>query len=312
MGKTTAETISKITKKHLTEDNGLLLGQCVTAVGWIGGTVPDCEGVAEIPMTDVAGPAFAVGCGLMGRRPIFVVRYQGFMWYNSSSLINYAAKSKQVWNRPCPIFIRSVGMEGNGIGHTASSCIHSIFMHSPGLPIAAPMSPIEYQSVWDHFMAHDDPIYVSEHRRSFTSSLEMENIVQDHADITIIAISASRLNAIEAEKILREQNIKCNLFHLVWLKPFRPTEEMLDSLKKSKVGLVIDSDFEISGASRSLAYELMHQTGVPVHALGLEDRVCGVAQNLENITPSPIKIASTIKQYIQHKGAMSFSLSARI
>ena len=310
MGKTTAETISEITRKHLTEDNGLLLGQCVTAVGWIGGSVPDCEGIAEIPMTDVAGPGFAVGCGLMGRRPIFVVRYQGFMWYNSSSLINYAAKSKQVWNRPCPIFIRSVGMEGNGIGHTASSCVHSIFMHSPGLPIAAPMSPIEYQSVWDHFMSNDDPIYVSEHRRSFPSSLEMENIVQDQAAITIIAISASRLNAIEAEKTLREQNIKCNLFHLLWLKPFQPTEEMIQSLKKTKMGLVIDSDYEISGASRSLAYELMHKVGVPVHALGLEDRVCGVAPELENITPSSKKIVSTIKQCIQQKRTMDFSLPA--
>ena len=310
MGKTTAETISEITRKHLTEDNGLLLGQCVTAVGWIGGSVPDCEGIAEIPMTDVAGPGFAVGCGLMGRRPIFVVRYQGFMWYNSSSLINYAAKSKQVWNRPCPIFIRSVGMEGNGIGHTASSCVHSIFMHSPGLPIAAPMSPIEYQLVWDHFMSHDDPIYVSEHRRSFASSLEMKNIVQDQADITIIAISAGRLNAIEAEKTLREQNIKCNLFHLLWLKPFQPTEEMIQSLKKTKMGLVIDSDYEISGASRSLAYELMHKVGVPVHALGLEDRVCGVAPELENITPSSKKIVSTIKQCIQQKRTMDFSLPA--
>jgi acetoin:2,6-dichlorophenolindophenol oxidoreductase subunit beta len=309
MGKTTAETISEITRKHLTEDNGLLLGQCVTAVGWIGGTVPDCEGIAEIPMTDVAGPAFAVGCALMGRRPIFVVRYQGFMWYNSSSLINYAAKSKQVWNRSCPVFIRSVGMEGKGIGHTASSCVHSIFMHSPGLPVAAPMSSIEYQSVWDHFMEHDDPIYVSEHRRSFTSSLEMENIIEDQAEITIIAISASRFNAIDAEKMLREQNIKCDLFHLVWLKPFQPTEEMIHSLKKTKVGLIIDSDYEISGTSRSLAYELMLKTGVPVHALGLEDRVCGVAPELENITPSPEKIASTIKQCIQKKGAPDFSLS---
>ena len=308
MGKTTAEAISEITRKHLTEDDGLLLGQCVTAVGWIGGTVSDCDGIVEIPMTDVAGTGFAVGCALMGRRPIFVVRYQGFMWYNSSSLVNCAAKSKQVWNQPCPIFIRSVGMEGNGIGHTASSCIHSIFMHSPGMPIAAPMSPKEYYSVWDHFMKHDDPIYVSEHRRSFTSSLEMENIVQDQADITVIAISASRLNAIEAEKILREQNIKCSLFHQVWLKPFQPSEEMIQSLKKTKVGLVIDSDYEISGASRSLAYELMHQTGVPVYALGLEDRVCGVSSDLENITPSPEKIASTIKHSIQKKGAFDYSI----
>ena len=50
MGATTAETIKKITQEHLTKNNGLLFGQCISAVGWIGGTVPDCEGLVEIPM----------------------------------------------------------------------------------------------------------------------------------------------------------------------------------------------------------------------------------------------------------------------
>ena len=299
MGRTTAETIKEITLDHLTHGNGLLFGQCVTAVGWIGGTIPDCEGIVEIPMTDIAGPGFAVGAALMGRRPIYVVRYQGFMWYNASSFVNYAAKSKQVWGKPCPVFIRSIGMEGNGIGHTASSCVHSIFMHSPGLQVAAPITSQEYRSVWGHFMENDDPIYVSEHRKSYTLTEEMQDTYDEDADITVIAISGGRLNFLEAEKVLRKNGIKCNIFHLLWLKPFDPPEIMLESLKRTKVGLVIDSDFEITGASRSIAYELMHLTGMPVHAIGLEDRVCGVAERLENITPSPQKITATIETLLQ-------------
>jgi len=309
MGQNTAETIMEITRKHLVEGDGLLIGQCVTAVGWIGGTVPDCKGIVEIPMTDVAGPAFAVGCALMGRRPIFVVRYQGFMWYNASSLVNYAAKSKQVWGRPVPVFIRSIGMEGNGIGHTASSCIHSIFMHSPGLPVVAPMTPREYRSVWNYFMQHDDPIYVSEHRRSFQITEEMADVVGENANITIFAISASRLNMLEALEMLQRHGIECDIFHVLWLKPFQYTEAMISSLKKTGVGLVLDSDFEITGASRSIAYELMHASGTPVHALGLNDRVCGVAPHLENITPSSDKIVSSIlrilgKAFRRNSGAI--------
>ena len=298
MGRTTAETIKEITRNHLTKSNGLLFGQCVTAVGWIAGTVPDCEGLVEIPMTDIAGPGFAVGAALMGRRPIFVVRYQGFMWYNASSFVNYAAKSKQVWGQPCPIFIRSIAMEGNGIGHTASSCNHSIFMHSPGLPVAAPITPKEYLSVWDHFLKNDDPIYVSEHRKSYPLIEEMEDVYQDNADITIIAISGGRLNLLEADQMMREKGIKCNIFHLLWLKPFVPPEKMLESLKRTKIGIVIDSDYEITGASRSIAYELMHLTETSVHALGLEDRVCGVAKHLENITPTPEKIMDTVQRLV--------------
>jgi pyruvate/2-oxoglutarate/acetoin dehydrogenase E1 component len=296
---TTAETIKAITREHLTHHGGLLLGQCVTAVGWIGGTVPDCEGIVEIPMTDVAGPAFAVGCALMGRRPIFVVRYQGFMWYDASSLVNYAARSKDIWGVAVPIFIRAIAMEGNGIGHTASSSLHSLFMHPPGLAVAAPMTPGEYRTVWDYFLAHDDPIYVSEHRRGFALTDEMPDRVSESAQLTVIAVSAARLNALEAIRILEDEDISVDLFHQVWLKPLTLSPDALASLSRTGIGLVIDTDFEICGAGRSIAYELMHQTGVPVHAIGLEDRVCGAAPATENITPSAQRIAEGIRALVR-------------
>lgn len=299
---TVAETIQNITRKHLTEDNGLLFGQCVSAVGWIGGTVPDCKGIVEIPMTDVAGPAFACGAALMNRRPIFVVRYQGFMWYNASSLVNYAAKSKQVWGKSCPIFIRSIAMEGFGIGHTASSAVHSIFMHGPGMPVASPITPGEYREVWENFMKNDDPIYVSEHRMSYSITEEFEDQYEEDAEITITGISAGRLNAVKAVEILREKGVKCNLNHLLWLKPFNPSEKVLNAYKKSGLGLVVDSDYEITGASRSLAYDLAHLTDAKVYALGLEDRVCGVSPHLENITPSPERIAEKVMEILNKNG----------
>jgi acetoin:2,6-dichlorophenolindophenol oxidoreductase subunit beta len=303
MGKTTAETIREITRGHLTEGNGLLLGQCVTAVGWIAGTVPDCAGIVELPTTDVAGAAFAVGCALAGRRPIFVVRYQGFMWLNSSSLVNYAAKSKEIWGVPAPVFIRSIGMEGGGTGHTASSCLHSIFMHSPGMPVAAPVTPGEYQAVWDWYMRHDDPVYVSEHRRTFTLDKEIEDVHREGSRITLFPISAARLNTIEAVLMLAERGIHCDVANVVWLKPFAPSGASLASLKRTGLGLVIDSDYEITGASRSIAYELMHATGASVHALGLEDRVCGAAARCENITPSAGIIADRVVSLLARAGA---------
>ena len=57
MATTVAETIRESTRRHLTEGRGLLFGQCVTAVGWIGGTVPamtEEEGIVELSMADVA------------------------------------------------------------------------------------------------------------------------------------------------------------------------------------------------------------------------------------------------------------------
>lgn len=297
MSKTVAETIQAITRRHLKENRGLLFGQCVTAVGWIGGTVPPLteeEGIVELSMADVAGAGIAVGAALMGRRPIYVIRYQGFMWYNAAPLLNYAAKSKEMWGVPCPIFVRALALEG-AIGPVASAAHHGMVMRMPGMPVIAPMTPGEWTEAWDWFTSHDDPLYVSEHRRSFPINYEMEPQLNPRADITLFAISAGRLNALEAVKLLTQDGITCDLIHLAWLKPFRVTEVMLESLKKTGLGLVIDSDFEIAGTSRSIAYDLMHAASVPVSAIGLEDRTGGFAPHLDNPTPTPKKIVERVK-----------------
>ncbi|MDP3921276.1 MAG: transketolase C-terminal domain-containing protein [Candidatus Omnitrophota bacterium] len=301
MARTVAQTIGETTRKHLKENNGLLFGQCVTAVGWIGGTVPEMteeEGIVELSMADVSGSGIAVGAALVGRRPIYVIRYQGFMWYNAAPLVNYAAKSKDMWNVPCPILIRSIAMEG-GIGPVASASHHGLVMHMPGMPVCAPMTPGEWLEAWQSFMDHDDPLYISEHRRSFPIDYEMNDTIEADAKITLIAISATRLNALEAIKKLDGEGIRCDLIHLLWLKPFTISETMIASLKKTGLGLVLDSDFEISGPSRSIAHELMLKTSVPVHTLGLEDRSAGFAPHLDNGTPTVARILAKIRNLIQ-------------
>lgn len=301
MAATVAETIRATTRKHLTEDDGLLFGECVTAVGWIGGTVPEMtveEGIVELSMADVAGPGIAVGAALVGRRPIYVIRYQGFMWYNASPLLNYAAKSKDMWGVPCPILVRAIGMEG-GIGPVASASQHGMVMRMPGMPVCAPITPGEWLQAWDWFMANDDPLYVSEHRRSFPVDYEMEHVLNRRADITILAISAARLNTLEAMKLLSQDGITCDLIHILWLKPFEITDVIVNSLKQTGLGLVIDSDFEIAGPSRSIAYELMLATSVPVHSLGLEDRTAGFAPHLDNGTPTVEKIYHQVKRLVR-------------
>ncbi|MBI4549802.1 MAG: hypothetical protein HY714_02635 [Candidatus Omnitrophica bacterium] len=300
MARTVAEVIKETTRRHLLKENGLLFGQCVTAVGWIGGTVPEMteeEGIVELSMADVSGPGIAVGAALVGRRPIFVIRYQGFMWYNAPPILNYAAKSREMWGVPCPLFVRSIAMEG-GIGPVASASHHGMVMRMPGIPVCAPMTPGEWTEAWDWYMSHDDPIYVSEHRRSFPVDYEMEPVLRPQSRITLLAISATRLNAVEAVKALEKEGIACDLFHLFWLKPFPVSEAMVESLKRTGRGLVLDSDFEISGPSRSIAFDLMHAASVPVHCLGLEDRTAGFAPHLDNGAPSAEKIAFKVKSLL--------------
>jgi pyruvate/2-oxoglutarate/acetoin dehydrogenase E1 component len=293
MGLTVADTIREISRRHLEENNGLLLGQAITAVGWINNTVPDCRGIIELPMTDVAGAGIAVGTAMVGRRPIFVVRFQDFLILNGSPLIFYAAKSKELHGRSTPIFVRAIATDG--IGPVHSGVLHSVFMHFPGFRICSPMTPGEYRAIWDDFMAHDDPMIVSEHRSSFANTRELSDLVYDDAAVTLYPISATRFAAEEAAAQLLSEGIKCNVLHILWLKPFAADRRLVEPLLSSRRGIVIDAGHEIAGASRSIAYELTQATGIPVSALGLEDKTKCLCPPLKNETPTAERIAEAVR-----------------
>ena len=297
---TSAETIREITRKHLTENNGVILGQCLSAVGWVGRTfpeIPDHPNMIELSMDDTSGCGIAVGYALAGRKPIFICRYQGFMWYNAADFVNYAAKAKEMWGYKVPIFIRSIAME-IGAGPVAGGSHHGMIMRMPGIPVCAPMTPEEYRSVWDYFMKHDEPLYVSESRKGFAINREMPDITHDNADITLLPISSARLNAFEAVKILEKQGIKCNVIQLIWLKPFVVNDKMIDLLGNSRFGgIVIDTDYE-NGASKCIAFDIMQKTNKPTQVIGLEERSAGFAPHLDNPPPSTEKIVNKVRQIV--------------
>lgn len=297
---TSAETIREILRKHLLENKGLLFGQCLTAVGWVGGTVPElteADGLVEAPMDDTAWTGLAVGAARAGRRPVLVVRYQGFMAFNAA-MLTYATVAKEMWGTPCPLLIRSIAMDG-AIGPVASGSHHRTMFGMSGLRMWAPMTPWEYTACWEDFMAHNDPVYVSEHRRAFPIDYEMINMVHHDMDITLFPISSTRLNALEAEKKLREEGIQCNMVHVVRLKPFEITKPMAYALMHSRYGgIVLDGDYE-NGIAKCLAYDLMHATGARVFAMGREERVAGFAPQCDNLPPTPERIYDAVRKIIK-------------
>ena len=303
MAKTVRETIKSIVRYHLKKRNGLAFGQCLTAVGWVGGTLPELyekDGMIELSMADVAGGGIVVGSGLMKKRPMYIIRYQGFNWYNCPMIVNYACKSKEIWKKPCPIFVRGVGMEG-GIGPVAGSSHHSLYFRMPGIKIASPMTPKEYIKVYDNFMKGDDVYYVSEHRGSFNNEKEFKDEIENKSELVIFALSITRFEARKAKKILKKEGISVSLIHVLWIKPFKPSKKSLNNLKKSKYGgLVLDDDYE-DGVSKSLANELNIKTGSKVYTLGLKNKSAGFSKSVDNLPPNAKEIVTKIKKIIKNK-----------
>lgn len=301
MEKNLRETIKDIIKIHLLKNKGKVFGQCLTAVGWVGGTLPELyekDGMIELSMADVAGSGIVVGAGLMMTRPIYVIRYQGFNWYNCPMIVNYACKSKEIWKKPCPILVRGIAMEG-GIGPVAGSSHHSLYYRMPGVKILSPMTPEEYKQTYKYFMKNDDVIYVSEHRGSYDNTKELNDIIYDKSDIVIFAISITRFEALKAQAILKNENIKVSVVNMFWIKPYKITERHIKTLKNSKFGgLVIDDDYE-DGIAKSIASDLSNISGKSIKTLGLKNKTAGFHPDVDNLPPNAQQIYKLIKKIIK-------------
>ncbi len=296
-------TIKEIIRAHLKKKIGKVFGQCLTAVGWVGGTLPELyekDGMVEVSMADVADGGFVVGAALMKSRPIYVIRYQGFNWYNCPMIVNYACKSKEIWKVPCPIFVRGIAMEG-GIGPVAGSSHHSLYYRMPGIKIVSPMTPKEYKTIYNAFLKDDNVYYVSEHRGSYPNKKELPNIFVEKPDLVIFAISITRFEAKKAIKILKQENINVSLINILWIKPLKVSNNALKNLQNSKYGGVILDDDYADGISKSIANDLNLKSDKMIYTLGLKNRTAGTGKNLDNLPPSSEEIVKFVKKIINKK-----------
>ncbi|MBI3274269.1 MAG: hypothetical protein HYZ69_03940 [Candidatus Colwellbacteria bacterium] len=282
------------------------MGQCLNMANSVAGTVPSLtekQGLIDLSMGDCFASGAAVGYARAGRPVVFVTRYQGFQWFNAPFFTNYAAKCKELWNYDCPIFIRSVGMDGSGgfgqsIGPVASCSHHGMFIRTPGMKVFAPMTPGEWLKGWNHWREYGGPIYSSEYRRSYSLTNEMPDILNRHPQLTLFPISVTRLNVLEALPILESEGIVCNVINIVWLKPFEVEQRMISSLEiSSRGGIVLDSDFE-NAASKCAAYDIMQHTNKKIRVLGLEERTAGFASHLDNLPPTPERICEYVRKIV--------------
>ena len=301
MVKSLRETIKRITFKHLKRKNYQVFGQNLTDVGWVAGTLPklfEKDGVIELPMADIAGGGIVTGSALVGRRPIYIIRYQGYNWFNCTFIVNYACKSKEIWKIPAPMFIRGISSEGS-IGPVAGSSHISIFYKMPGIKIYSPMTSKEYEKVYKEFMLKDDVFYISEHRSSYSNQKEFKNIVKKGFDLIIMSISVTRFSAVKAVKDLTKLDYKIGIIHLVNLKPFGLEKKWIEAIKTSKHGvLMTDNDYK-DGILRILAHKVNEKTNKNVHVMGLNDKTAGHHSSVDNLPPDSVAIKRKILEIIK-------------
>jgi pyruvate/2-oxoglutarate/acetoin dehydrogenase E1 component len=220
------------------------------------------------------------------------------LWYNAISIANYAAKSFELFGVPCPLIIRAIAMEG-AIGPVAGNYHLSLLLRMPGINVFAPMTKNEWNTALDfHFQEYTKPTVIGEHRLAFPIVGELENVINNKSQVTILAVGSARLNAVGALSILEKEGIQADLFHLFRLQPLLWPDGLLQSILKTKRCLIVDSDYSEWGPSENLGFKLSQVISSKYEVLGLARKSAGFSPHTDNLAPTTQQIVETTKKML--------------
>jgi pyruvate/2-oxoglutarate/acetoin dehydrogenase E1 component len=293
--------ICDITYKHLKKYKSFIFGQNLLGVGLVDGTLPknlkEKDGVVDLPMADVAGGGIVVGSALLGRKPFYIIRYQGYNWFNMIFIINYACKSKSIWKKPAPIFIRGIANEGS-VGPVAGSAHISQFYKMPGIKIFSPITAKEYLRVYNEFLSDNEVYYISEHRKTFSNSGTFKNSYCKNPEITLILNSITRHLEIDILDFAKNIKLRISIIHIFRIKPLFLSILDKKILSSTKKGIIICDNDYIEGMPSIISAKIMNLVNCNIYLMGLKNKTAGHHPKKDLLPPSSLDLINKIKKVL--------------
>ena len=261
-----------------------IIGQGLWSPWYVGNTMTDLdkkfgiERVIDTPVSESASTGAAVGASLSGMKPIVVHPRMDFMLYAMDAVVNQAANWSHMFGGQAHpnLTIRSIINRGGEQGAQHSQALHAWFAHVPGLRVVMPSTVADARDLLIASVLCNDPVMFIDDRWLYDQEDDLPPIVEIDlatqrpivslrgSDITIVASGHSSLLAREAAQLLKSKGISVEVVDIRVLNPLH-TEIIIESVKKTKNLLVVDSGWTSGGFSAEIIAKVVEQ--LPVDCL---------------------------------------------
>lgn len=265
------------------------------------------ERVFTTPLSEDAMTGVAIGAAMAGMRPVHVHIRMDFLLLCMNQLVNIAAKARYMWGGQVkvPLVVRSMIGKSWGQGAQHSQGLHSMFMHVPGLKVAAPSNAHDVKGCMIAAIRDDNPVVFMEHRLLYPTQTEVAapafvvppgkaRICTHGDDVTIVGISNMAQEAIRAAELLTEVGVHAEVIDPIWLMPL-DIDTILASAKRTGRLLVVDNGWTACGASAEIAAAVAERaggSGLHIRRIGFAPTTCPTSPWLEDrFYPNPGTIA---------------------
>jgi pyruvate dehydrogenase E1 component beta subunit len=321
---TYADAINEALRQSMQDDERVvLLGEDIGCYGGIfqvtKGLLEEFgpERVIDTPISEAGFVGSCVGAALTGMRPIAEIMFIDFTTACMDMIFNQMAKMHYMFGGQgkVPMVLRINVGAGRCAAAQHSQSFHSIFMHMPGLYVAAPSTPYDAKGLMLESIRNDNPVIFVEHKKlyvekgpvpekQYTIPFGQADIKREGRDITIVATHAMVGRSLKAAEDLAKDGIEAEIVDLRTLTPL-DKKTIFDSIKKTGRLLVADEDYKTCSVASEIAAmaaeEIIYDLKAPVARVCSPDTPVPFSPPLEQAYIPEVKdIVPAVQRLMQY------------
>ena len=221
--------------------------------------------VIDTPISEHGFTGLAIGAAFGGLRPIVEFMTFNFAMQAFDQIVNSAAKTNYMSGGQlgCPIVFRGPNGAAARVAAQHSQNFAAVYSHIPGLKVIAPYNAEDAKGLLISAIRDDNPVIFLENEIMYSRSFEIPDviepipigkarIVKEGVDVTILAFSLQVGMAIEAAKILAEENIDAEIIDLRTIKPL-DIEAILESVRKTNRLVSVEEGWFFAGIGATIS-----------------------------------------------------------
>jgi pyruvate/2-oxoglutarate/acetoin dehydrogenase E1 component len=269
--------------------------------------------VRDTPISENTIVGMGVGAAMAGLRPVVELMTINFALLAFDQIVNHAAHIHYMFGGQVrvPLVVRMPQGAGHQLGPTHSHCFEALFLHIPGLLVAAPATAADAKGLLKTAIRDENPVIFIEHESLYGVRGDVPDdddllvdfgrarIAREGSDVTIVAVSRMALTAERAAKTLAdEHDVRAEVVDPRTLRPL-DLDTILASVRKTNRCVIVEEGWPHGGVGANIAALISEQAfddlDAPVRRVSGADVPMPYSKPLEDIAyPHEPQIVSAV------------------
>jgi len=228
--------------------------------------------VLDTPLAESMIGGMAVGMAVEGLKPIAEFQFMGFIYPAFDQIVNHAVRmrSRTRGRLSCPIVFRTPYGAGIHAPEHHSESTEAYFVHTPGLRVVVPSSPMRAYGLMLAAIRDPDPVLFLEPSRLYRLAkqevtdngdalpLDVCFTLKSGEDVTLITWGAMIKETMSVAETLKQQGISAEVIDVATLKPL-DMDTILASVEKTGRCVVIHEAALSCGVGAEIVAEIANK-----------------------------------------------------